>query len=132
MLKSILSPQANDQTLMRGQRRAMISRLEEKRRRRRIAAGKASTPPPEPAITLTSDGHGHLSWTLNFTTPYSQVSIYQSADGVTWGPDAFDGWDLAAGSRDCSGAEGYFRICVADGDGADVLPYSNAVYSDGL
>ena len=88
--------------------------------------------PAAPAILLASDGHGHLTWTLNFTSQYDQINIYQSADGVTWGTDAFDGWDLASGNRDCSGSAGYFRICICDWDGNDVLPYSNAVYSDGL
>jgi hypothetical protein len=88
--------------------------------------------PVAPAILLASDGHGHLTWTLNFTSPYDQISIYQSADGVTWGTDAFDGWDLASGNRDCSGSAGYFRICICDWDGNDVLPFSNVVYSDGL
>jgi hypothetical protein len=40
--------------------------------------------------------------------------------------------DLLSGARDCSGAAGYFRICVCDDNGDDVLPYSNAVHSDGL
>ena len=85
-----------------------------------------------PAILLVSDGHGHLTWTLNFTSAYGQINIYKSADGVTWPSDAYDGWDLASGSRDCSGDPGWFRICICDDDGNDVLPYSNAVYSDGL
>ena len=87
---------------------------------------------PVPAITLLSDGHGHLTWTVNFTSQYDQINIYMSGDGVTWPADAFDGWDLASGSRDCSGTAGYFRICVCDFDGHDVLPYSNSVHSDGL
>jgi hypothetical protein len=88
--------------------------------------------PVAPAILLASDGHGHLTWTLNFTSAYGQINIYKSADGVTWPSDAYDGWDLASGSRDCSGDPGWFRICICDDDGNDVLPYSNAVYSDGL
>lgn len=111
-----------------GQRRAWLALEEQKRRRARAAAPAA----PSPAILLASDGHGHLTWTLNFTSPYDQINIYQSADGVTWGTNAFDGWDLHSGARDCSGAPGYFRICVCDDNGVDVPPYSNAVYSDGL
>ena len=88
--------------------------------------------PVAPAILLASDGHGHLTWTLNFTSAYGQINIYKSADGVTWPSDTYDGWDLASGSRDCSGDPGWFRICICDDDGNDVLPYSNAVYSDGL
>jgi len=88
--------------------------------------------PSAPAILLASDGHGHLTWTLNFTSAFGQINIYKSADGVTWPSDAYDGWDLASGSRDCSGDPGWFRICICDDDGNDVLPYSNAVYSDGL
>jgi hypothetical protein len=88
--------------------------------------------PPEPAILLTSDGHGRLSWTLNFTTECDNINIYKSDDGVTWGTDAYDGWFLAAGYRECTGVPGYFRICVCDANGKDVPPYSNAVYSDGM
>jgi len=114
--------------MTQGQRRTWLA-LEEQKRRRNRASGSAQ---PVPAILLGSDGHGHLTWTLNFTSPYDQISIYQSADGVNWGTDTFDGWDLAAGNRDCSGSAGYFRICISDYDGHDVLPYSNSVYSDGL
>jgi len=89
-------------------------------------------PGPAANIVLTSDGHGHLTWTLNFTSQYDQINIYWCNDGVTWGTDAFDGWDLGSGNRDCSGTAGYFRICLCDFDGHDVLPYSNAVHSDGL
>ena len=97
-----------------------------------ISNGVYYNPAPDPAITLTSDGHGHLSWTLNFSTSYDSINIYKSADGATWDTAPYDGWDLASGNRDCSGDPGYFRICVCDWDGNDVLPYSNAVYSDGL
>jgi hypothetical protein len=112
--------------MTRGQRRAWLALEEEKRRRARAAANSV------PTILLASDGHGHLTWTLNFTTPYTGVSIYKSADGVTWDSHPYDGWDLAAGGRDVSGARGYFRICLSDANGNDVLPYSNVVYSDGL
>jgi hypothetical protein len=88
--------------------------------------------PPAPAIVLSSDGHGRLTWTANFTTPSDSISIYLSDDGVTWGSDAYDGWTMSAGARDCSGARGYFRICANDENGNDILPYSNVVYSDGL
>ena len=88
--------------------------------------------PSAPAILLASDGHGHLTWTLNFTSSFGQINIYKSADGVTWPSDAYDGWDLASGSRDCSGDPGWFRICICDDNGVDVPPYSNAVHSDGL
>ena len=56
-----------------------------------------------PAILLTSDGHGHLSWTINFIPPsddsqpglpYNTINIYKSADGVTWGGHTFDGCGL--------------------------------------
>jgi hypothetical protein len=114
--------------MTRGQRRAWLALEEQKRRRARASANSSSVP----AILLTSDGHGRLTWTLNFTTPYTDVSIYKSADGVTWDSRPYDGWDLASGSRDCSGDPGYFRICLTDANGNDVLPYSNAVYSDGL
>jgi hypothetical protein len=110
------------------QRRTWLALEEQKRRRARAAALTT----PVPAILLASDGHGHLTWTLNFTSPYDQINIYQSDDGVTWPSSPFDGWDLASGNRDCSGSAGYFRICVCDANGADVMPYSNVVYSDGL
>jgi hypothetical protein len=96
---------------------------------------------PPAQLVLSSDGHGHLTWTLNFVppsdasqpgVPYDTVNIYKSADGVTWPSGAYDGWNLAAGNRNCSGDPGYFRICICDWDGIDVPPYSNAVYSDGL
>jgi hypothetical protein len=102
-------------------RRGWLAWFLQKRRRERL-----------PAIQLASDGHGHLTWTLNFTSPFDSINIYQSADGVTWPSTAYDGWNLSAGNRDCSGSAGYFRICVCDGNGVDVPPYSNAVYSDGL
>ena len=111
-------------------RRGWLAWFLQKRRRERL-----------PAILLASDGHGHLTWTYNFVpptddsqpgVPYDSINIYKSADGVTWPSNTYDGWDLAAGNRDCSGDPGYFRICICDWDGNDVLPYSNAVYSDGL
>ena len=114
--------------MTRGQRRVWLALEEQKRRRKRAAA----LVQPVPAILLASDGHGRLTWTVNFTSPYDSINIYQSADGVTWGPDTFDGWNLSAGNRDCSGSAGYFRMCICDWDGHDVLPYSNVVHSDGL
>jgi hypothetical protein len=117
--------------MTRGQRRAWLALEEQKRRRKRL--GSLTRPAdPVPAIVLASDGHGRLTWSLNFTSPYQNISIYQSPDGVTWPVDAFDGCDLAAGSRNCSGMAGYFRICICDGTGNDMPPYSNAVHSDGL
>jgi len=83
-----------------------------------------------PLLVLSSDGHGRLTWTMNFTTPYG-FAIYRSDDGTTWGP-SYDGTNTGATSADESGIAGYFRICQADWDGLDVLPYSNVVYSDGL
>ena len=114
-----------------GQRRAWLA-LEAQKRRRARAAGLNPPAAPDPAILLASDGHGHLTWTLNFTSPYDQINIYQSDDGVTWPSSPYDGWDLASGNRDCSGTAGYFRICICDENGADVMPYSNPVHSDGL
>lgn len=111
-----------------GQRRTWLALEEQKRRRKRAAALTA----PVPAIILTSDGHGRLSWTLNFTSQYGQINIYWCIDGVTWGTHEIDSWDLAAGNHDNSGTAGYFRICICDWDGNDVLPYSNVVHSDGL
>ncbi len=117
-------------------RRGWLAVWLQKRRRARAAAAV-----PAPAILLTSDGHGRLSWTINFIppsddsqpgVPYDSINIYLSADGVTWPGGAFDSWGLGSGNRDCSGSQGYFRICICDWNGNDVLPYSNAVYSDGL
>jgi len=51
---------------------------------------------------------------------------------VTWPSDAFDACPWSDGNRDCSGAAGYFRVCVCDDNGVDVPPYSNVVHSDGL
>jgi hypothetical protein len=110
----------NNPPMTRGQRRAWLALEAQKRRRAR-----------SPAILLASDGHGHLTWTLNFTSPYGSINIYQSADGVTWPSDTYDATHLADGNRDCSGSAGFFRICVCDDNGVDVPPYSNAVYSDG-
>lgn len=81
-------------------------------------------------INLTSDGHGHLEWTLSQPTALSLV-IYMSLDGVTWTGAAFDTAEPYARSWDCSGYELYFRLCQVDND-VDILPYSNVVYSDGL
>ena len=104
-------------------------------------AAQAVPANPVPAILLSSDGHGHLTWTYNFVPPsddsqpglpYDSINIYWSNDGVTWDGGPIDGWGLGDGNRDCSGDPGWFRICICDWDGNDVLPYSNAVYSDGL
>ena len=51
-----------------------------------------------PELVLSSDGHGHLTWTMNFTTPYG-FSIYRSGDGVTWG-SSVDGANIGATSAD--------------------------------
>ena len=112
-------------------RRGWLATWLQKRRRARAAA-LAAPAEPEPAILLASDGHGHLTWTINFTSPYDGINIYKSDDGVTWPGTTYDGWNLSAGNRDCSGDPGYFRICVCDDNGVDLPPYSNAVYSDGL
>lgn len=100
--------------------------------RRRRARQQPPPPLPEPEIILTSDGHGRLAWTLNFTTPYGLINIYHAADGMPWGASPYDGADLADGQRDCSGVAGYFKVCVCDWDGIDQPPLSNSVYSDGL
>ena len=110
--------------MTRGQRRVWLA-LEEQKRRRARAKASAS-----PAILLTSDGHGRLTWTVNFEVNYS-FAIYQSSDGLAWN-HAFDGADPSARAANESGVAGYFRICVTDAGGNDVLPYSNVVYSDGL
>ena len=81
-------------------------------------------------ITLTSDGHGHLNWTLSQPTTLN-LAIYKSLDGVTWDGSVFDYAEPGVFSWDCSGYELYFRLCQIDND-VDVLPYSNVVYSDGL
>jgi hypothetical protein len=119
---------SNNPPMTRGQRRVWLALEEQRRRRARAARGASAAR----AIVLSSDGHGHLTWTANFTTPSDGVSIYISDDGVTWGSHPYDGWTFSASSRDCSGARGYFRICASDENGIDILPYSNVVYSDGL
>ena len=104
-----------------GQRRAWLALEAQNRRREHL-----------PAILLTSDGHGHLTWTLNFRSPYINMNIYKSADGVTWPDTAYDCGDVLFGYLACNADPGYFRICVCDNNGVAVPPYSNAVYSDGL
>jgi len=85
------------------------------------------TPPAQ--LVLSSDGHGHLTWTCNFELDTAFI-MQHSSDGVNWAdydaqyPDLF--------YRDCSGEAGYFRLAVGDEDGNTVPPYSNAVYSAGL
>jgi hypothetical protein len=117
-------------TIPKIDRRGWLAKWLQKRRRKRA-----------PAILLKSDGHGRLTWTINFIPqcddsqpglPYNTVEIYLSADGVTWSSHGFDGGDLYPGYYDGSGNQGYFRICIVDWGGLDVPPYSNVVYSDGL
>jgi hypothetical protein len=110
--------------MTRGQRRAWLALEEQKRRRARAKANSV------PAILLTSDGHGRLTWTLNFQAVYG-FSIYRSSDGLAWG-HAIDGADPGTRSATECGVAGYLRICANDADGNDALPYSNGVYSDGL
>ena len=85
---------------------------------------------PANVIVLNSDGHGHLTWTLNFTSD-TGINIYQAP---TARPGATPLTVAMVGARavDESGAAGYFRICLCDGDGVDVPPFSNAVHSDGI
>lgn len=115
--------------MTRGQRRTWIALEEQKRRRARAAA---LNPPvnPAPAIVLTSDGHGRLAWSLNFASALG-FNVYQSDDGVTWGASC-DGTESGVRAANEVGMPGFFRVCQADGDGNDVLPYSNVVHSDGL
>jgi hypothetical protein len=116
----------NNPPMTRGQRRVWLALEEQKRRRARAAKGISGAR----AIVLTSDGHGRLTWTVNFEVNTS-FAVYQSTDGLTWG-HAVDGADPSARAANESGVAGYFRICVTDAGGNDVLPYSNVVYSDGL
>jgi hypothetical protein len=117
-------------TISKISRRGWLAKWLQKRRRKRA-----------PAILLTSDGHGRLSWTINFipqcddsqpNLPYNTIEIYRSDDGVTWSGNGFDGGDLYPGHWDGSGLQGYFRISIVDWGGYPVPPYSNVVYSDGL
>lgn len=85
---------------------------------------------PSNVIVLSSDGHGRLTWTLNFDSPFG-FTIYLCSDGVSWG-HSLDGTGGGARTADESGFAGYLRICQGDWDGNDILPYSNVVYSDGL
>ena len=102
-------------TIPKINRRGWLAKWLQKRRRHRA-----------PAILLKSDGHGRLTWTINFIppgddsqpgVPYDSINIYTSADGVTWGVDNFDSSDLGSGSWDGSGFVGYFRICICDWTG---------------
>ncbi len=89
MSKTLRDMNPNNPPMTRGQRRAWLALEAQKRRRDRL-----------PAILLASDGHGHLTWTINFTSPWDSINIYQSADGVTWGTDAFAWLGFAFG---CAG-----------------------------
>jgi hypothetical protein len=87
------------------------------------------TPPPV-LLVLSSDGHGHLTWTCTVDVVFG-FNIYHSNDGVNW--DKYDAQYPNLFYRDCSGFAGFYRISrMADEDGNPMLPYSNAVYSDGL
>ena len=85
---------------------------------------------PEVSIVLSSDGHGHLTWTCSVIPEYVFTIAY-SDDGIVW-TDYADGANPTDTSRDMSGTGGYFRIARTDADGLAVLPWSNVVYSDGL
>jgi hypothetical protein len=54
-----------------GQRRGWLATWLQQRRRARAAALVQVVP----AILLASDGHGRLTWTLNFTTDYANINI---------------------------------------------------------
>jgi hypothetical protein len=101
-------------------RRGWLAWFLQKRRRERAALL---------GILLSSDGHGRLSWTGNGPAEFG-FSIGFSADGVAWN----DTFAVTGGQlyRDCSGMTGYFRVAQAATNGLVLLPYSNAVYSDGL
>ena len=88
----------------------------------------ATVIPPPVQLVLSSDGHGHLTWTCNVTIN-TGFSIFHSVDGVAW--NEYDGQYPDVFYRDCSGEAGYFRIAIGDDDGNPMLPYSNMVYSDG-
>jgi hypothetical protein len=85
------------------------------------------TPPAQ--LVLSSDGHGHLTWTCNFIVDTAFI-IQHSEDGVNWSD--YDAQDCDKFYRDSSGQAGYFRIAIGDEDGNAVPPYSNVVHSDGL
>jgi hypothetical protein len=103
-----------------GQRRTWLTLAAQKRRRERAATL---------GIVLSSDGHGRLNWTANGPAELG-FSISYSADGIVWN----DTFATTGGqfSCNCSGTAGYFRVAQAATNGLVLLPYSNAVYSDGL
>jgi hypothetical protein len=125
MAKILPNPKSNSSLMTRGQRRAWLALQEQKRRRARAVALNL------PAIVLSSDGHGRLTWTMNFETNIGFV-IYYSADGLTWDGDSVDGAENSERTADESGIAGYFRISPCDDGGYGIPPYSNAVCSDGL
>ena len=87
---------------------------------------------PEFRIVLSSDGHGRLSWWCSEADYGGELLIGFSSDGIAF-DDYFDGSIMNDNTRDESGNRGYFRMCrSSEYDGSPVLPYSNAVYSDGL
>jgi hypothetical protein len=89
----------------------------------------ATVIPPPTQLVLSSDGHGHLTWTCNFVVDTAFI-IQRSDDGVNW--SNYDAQDCDKFYRDSSGQAGYFRIAIGDEDGNAVPPYSNVVHSDGL
>jgi hypothetical protein len=89
----------------------------------------ATVIPPPVELVLSSDGHGHLTWTCNFIVDTAFI-IQRSDDGVNW--SNYDAQDCDKFYRDSSGQAGYFRIAIGDEDGNAVPPYSNVVHSDGL
>ena len=111
--------------MMVGQRRVWLALEEQKRRRERASASDL----PVPAILLSSDGHGHLTWTCNVEAEFG-FTIGHSDDGVTWN-DSYDSIDGGQLHDNESGDPGYFRVAVLDENGNPILPFSNAVYSDG-
>ena len=80
-------------------------------------------------LVLSSDGHGHLTWSCNFIVDTAFI-IQRSDDGVNWSD--YDAQDCDKFYRDSSGYAGFYRIAIGDEDGNAVPPYSNMVYSDGL
>ena len=125
MAKTLPTSKANNPPMTRGQRRVWLALDEQKRRRARAAADVLV-----PAIRLTSDGHGRLTWWPNFPTaaPFNiYASPTQQIQGVPFAnPQSGDRY------RDLSGTDPtWFCVVQCDGNQKDIPPYSNWVYSDG-
>jgi hypothetical protein len=125
MAKIFPTPNPNNPPMTVGQRRVWLALEAQNRRRARAVADVVV-----PAILLTSDGHGHLTWAPNFSTD-TQFNIYYSQSKQIQG-EPFANPRSGDRYRDLSGTDPtWFCVVQCDDDQNDIPPYSNWVYSDG-